>query len=49
LVGLSGGIDSALTLCIAVKALGRENVIAVFMPSEYTSDDSFEDSRQLTG
>ena len=48
LVGLSGGIDSALTLCIAVKALGRENVIAVFMPSEYTSDDSFEDSRQLT-
>ena len=48
LVGLSGGIDSALTLCIAVKALGRENVIAVFMPSEYTSDDNFEDSRQLT-
>jgi NAD+ synthetase len=48
LVGLSGGIDSALTLCIAVKALGKENVIAVFMPSEYTSDDNFEDSRQLT-
>jgi len=47
-VGLSGGIDSALTLCIAVKALGKENVIAVFMPSEYTSDDNFEDSRKLT-
>ncbi|MFC1829765.1 NAD+ synthase [Thermodesulfobacteriota bacterium] len=46
-VGLSGGIDSALTACIAVKALGRENVSAVFMPSRYTSGDNFQDTHQL--
>lgn len=38
LVGLSGGIDSALVLAIAVDALGRENVVAVRLPSRYTSD-----------
>lgn len=48
LIGLSGGIDSALTLYIAVKALGRKNVMAVFLPSEYTSYDNFEDSKQLS-
>ncbi|TAJ96518.1 MAG: NAD+ synthase [Candidatus Manganitrophaceae bacterium] len=42
-IGLSGGIDSALTAAIAVDALGRENVIGVFMPSRYTSDESGED------
>ena len=46
-VGLSGGIDSALTACIAVKALGRENVSAVFMPSQYTSKENFEDTEKL--
>jgi NAD+ synthetase len=46
-VGLSGGIDSALTACIAVRALGKENVMAVFMPSEYTSQANFEDTTLL--
>lgn len=46
-VGLSGGIDSALTACIAVQAFGKENVIAAFMPSRYTSGENFEDTRQL--
>ena len=46
-VGLSGGIDSALTACIAVKALGRENVSVVFMPSQYTSKENFEDTEKL--
>lgn len=44
-IGLSGGIDSALTLAIAAEALGAENVTAVFMPSEYTSSDNDEDTR----
>ena len=47
LVGLSGGVDSALTLCIACDALGSERVRAVMMPSQYTSDISLEDSREL--
>ncbi len=47
LLGLSGGIDSALVACIAQKALGKENVTAVFMPSGYTSKDNFEDTRAL--
>ena len=46
-VGLSGGIDSALTLVIAKMALGRENVSAVFMPSPYTSADNYEDTAEL--
>ena len=44
-IGLSGGIDSALTLAIAVDALGRERVEAVMMPSRYTADMSLEDAR----
>ena len=44
-VGLSGGIDSALTLVIAKMALGRENVSAVFMPSPYTSRDNYDGYR----
>ncbi|MDM8525461.1 NAD+ synthase [Desulfococcaceae bacterium HSG8] len=46
-VGLSGGIDSALTAYIAVKALGHENVLTVFMPSRYTSQENFEDTEEL--
>lgn len=45
-VGLSGGIDSALTLAIAVDALGSEKVTAVLMPSRYTSEMSIEDAKQ---
>ncbi len=44
LLGLSGGIDSALTLSIAVDALGAEDVEAVMMPYQYTSDMSLEDA-----
>jgi NAD+ synthetase len=47
LVGLSGGVDSALTLCIACDALGAERVRAVMMPSQYTAPMSLEDSREL--
>lgn len=46
-IGLSGGIDSALTAAIAVDALGRENVVGVFMPSRYTSQESGEDVKVL--
>ena len=46
-VGLSGGIDSAVTACIAVQALGRGNVTGVFMPSQYTSKENFEDTQEL--
>ncbi len=44
-IGLSGGIDSALTAYIAKEALGSENVATVFMPSKYTSQDNFEDTQ----
>ena len=47
IVGLSGGIDSALVAAIATEALGAENVIAVGMPSPYSSCGSIDDSRQL--
>jgi len=47
LVGLSGGIDSALVAVVARDALGAENVIAVGMPSPYSSAGSIDDSRQL--
>ncbi|HET6463218.1 MAG TPA: NAD+ synthase, partial [Candidatus Krumholzibacteria bacterium] len=46
-VGLSGGIDSALTLCLAAEALGTENVLGVAMPSPFSSDASLEDARAL--
>jgi NAD+ synthase (glutamine-hydrolysing) len=46
-LGLSGGIDSALTACIAVDALGSENVVGVLMPSEFSSRGSIEDSEHL--
>jgi NAD+ synthetase len=47
LIGLSGGIDSALVAAIACQALGPENVLAVGMPSQYSSSGSIEDSRGL--
>ena len=46
-IGLSGGIDSALTTYIATLALGKENVSTVFMPSQYTSKDNYEDTKKL--
>ena len=46
ILGLSGGIDSALTLAIAVDALGAENVEAVMMPFKYTADISISDARK---
>ena len=47
LIALSGGIDSALVAAIAVDALGAENVLAVGMPSQYSSTGSVDDSRKL--
>ena len=46
-VGLSGGIDSALVACIGVDALGSDNVIGVSMPSRYSSDHSKTDAAEL--
>ncbi len=46
-IGLSGGIDSAVTCCLAAAALGRENVLGVTMPSHYSSEGSISDSQQL--
>lgn len=46
LVGLSGGIDSALVATLAVDALGRENVKAIMMPSEFTSEQSIKDANE---
>ena len=45
IIGLSGGIDSALTLAVAVDAIGKERVEAVMMPSRYTADMSVEDAQ----
>jgi NAD+ synthase (glutamine-hydrolysing) len=46
-LGLSGGIDSALVLVLAVEALGKENVRVLLMPSRYSSDHSINDALQL--
>lgn len=48
LVGLSGGIDSALVTTIAVEAMGKKNVHVVLMPSKYSSEGSVKDSEKLT-
>lgn len=48
-IGLSGGIDSALTAAIAADALGPSNVTTLFLPSVYTSKDNFTDTRILAG
>jgi NAD+ synthase (glutamine-hydrolysing) len=47
LIGLSGGIDSALTAAIAVDALGKKRVVGVAMPSQYSSKESLEDAKHL--
>jgi NAD+ synthase (glutamine-hydrolysing) len=46
-VGLSGGVDSAVVCSLAAEALGRENVMGVAMPSQYSSPKSLEDAEQL--
>lgn len=46
-IGLSGGIDSSLTSAVAVDALGSENVMGVFMPSQYSSEESRVDAEEL--
>jgi len=48
-LGLSGGIDSAITAAIAAEAVGAPNVLGVLMPSPYSSPGSVEDARQLAG
>ena len=48
ILGSSGGIDSAVTLALAVEALGKENVTAVLMPSRYSSDHSVADAVELS-
>ena len=47
IIGLSGGIDSALTAAVAVDAVGRENVVGVGMPGPYSSKGSIDDARAL--
>ncbi|HNX28543.1 MAG TPA: NAD+ synthase [Syntrophomonadaceae bacterium] len=47
IIGLSGGVDSALTAVLATEALGRENVLGISMPSRYSSEGSVADSRSL--
>ncbi|MEO0126397.1 MAG: NAD+ synthase [candidate division WOR-3 bacterium] len=47
ILGLSGGIDSAVVACIAVEAIGKENVIGITMPSPFSSAGSVEDSKKL--
>src|SRR5439155_22139724 len=46
LLGLSGGIDSALTACVAVDALGRDRVLGVRLPSRFTSEESQTDAER---
>lgn len=46
-IGLSGGVDSAVVACLAADALGRENVRALLMPSQFSSDHSVEDAKAL--
>lgn len=48
ILGSSGGIDSAVTIALAVKALGKENVLAVLMPSQYSTDHSVSDAELLS-
>jgi len=47
-IGLSGGIDSALTACLAVEALGKENVFCISMPSYFSSKHSVDDAVKLS-
>ena len=47
MVGLSGGVDSALTVVVAADALGKDNVLGITMPSRYSSEGSISDSKKL--
>ena len=47
MIGLSGGIDSALTAVIAVDALGEENVVGITMPSRFNSEETRSDAEKL--
>ena len=47
MVGLSGGVDSALTVAVATDALGKDNVLGITMPSRYSSEGSISDSKKL--
>jgi NAD+ synthase (glutamine-hydrolysing) len=49
IIGLSGGIDSAVCLCIAAEALGKDNVMALLLPSRYSSEHSVSDAVKLAG
>jgi NAD+ synthase (glutamine-hydrolysing) len=49
LLGLSGGVDSALTLAVAVDALGRDKVRALMLPSPYNASISLDDAREMAG
>jgi len=48
LLGLSGGLDSALVATLAKEALGKENVWSLYMPSPYSSPESLEDAKELS-
>jgi NAD+ synthase (glutamine-hydrolysing) len=48
IIGLSGGIDSAVCLCLAVEALGKDNVLALLLPSRYSSEHSVSDAVKLS-
>ena len=48
ILGLSGGIDSAVVLCLAAEALGRENVMSLLLPSGFSTEHSLADAKQLT-
>ena len=48
IVGLSGGIDSAVTFVLAGRALGYDNIYGILMPSEYSSNHSIDDAKQLS-
>ena len=48
IIGSSGGIDSAVTIALACAALGKENVRAILMPSEFSSSHSISDAEQLS-
>jgi NAD+ synthase (glutamine-hydrolysing) len=48
IIGLSGGIDSAVTLVLAAEALGKDNVLSVLLPSRFSSEHSISDSIKLT-
>lgn len=47
ILGLSGGIDSAIVLCLAAEALGKENVLSLLLPSKFSSEHSLSDAKQL--